>query len=607
MTMRLPVFACSGPSDWVRVAAAVLVLGLLPVLLDDPFFILVLQSLAYLFIVTLGLDILVGWTGQISLGHAGLYAVGAYTTAIMSTRLGLPFWVTAPAGIALAGLCGAALALPSLRAKGPYLAMVTIAFGFMAEVTSNRWSFTGGPMGISSIPPPTLPGGSEMTATQYFWLIAGVALLCHLLAANLFRSRIGRTFRALQSSDIAAEIVGINVYRYKVLAFVISSVYAGIGGVFFAHQSGFINSDTFVFSFSVSLLAAVLIGGSGTLYGPLVGSVILNLIPTVFASLYKYHLYIFGGIILVTIVFLPKGIVGSLRQITWFRRVHRETPDIASDACIPDFAPGSLPHGAALAIRQLCKSFGGIRALNGVDLAIAPGTIHGLIGPNGSGKSTLVNVLSGVYRADSGAMMLGDCALSPKRPSSMARHGVTRTFQNIRLFNELSVLDNVMVGFHLQFTCGFWRHFLQTRAAIAEEAAFRRKAIALLAFVGIGERAHDRAQDLPHGQQRMLEIARALAVRPRLLMLDEPAAGVSPAELSNLMRIIRAIRAAGVTLLVIEHHMDLIMQVSDTISVLDFGQKIAEGTAAAICADPKVIEAYLGAPVAPGEVVAAGA
>ena len=203
--------------------------------------------------------------------------------------------------------------------------MVTIAFGFMVEVTSNRWSFTGGPMGIMSIPAPTLPGGNEMTPTQYFWLIAGVALLCQLLAANMFRARLGRTLLALQGSEIAAQSLGINVYRYKVLAFVVSSVYAGIGGVFFAHQNGFINSDTFVFSLSVSFLTSALMGGSGTLFGPLVGSVILNLIPTVFAGLQEYQLYIYGGIILVTIVFLPKGIVGSLRQMPLFHAMAAPT------------------------------------------------------------------------------------------------------------------------------------------------------------------------------------------------------------------------------------------------------------------------------------------
>jgi branched-chain amino acid transport system permease protein len=500
--MQLPIFAFSGPKDWALVALAALILALLPLVFDDPFFILVMQSLAYLFIVTLGLDILVGWTGQISLGHAGLYAVGAYTTALASARLGLPFWLSAPLGVALAGLFGAALAVPSLRAKGPYLAMVTIAFGFMAEVTSNRWSLTGGPMGIMSIPPPTLPDGSEMTATQYFWLIAGVALLCHLLAANLFRSRMGRTLLALQGSEIAAQSVGVNVYRYKVLAFVISSVYAGIGGVFFAHQNGFINSDTFVFSLSVSLLTSALMGGSGTLFGPLVGSVILNLIPTVFASLHDYHLYIYGGIILVTIVFLPRGIVGSLQQMPALRRLRRPPAVITPDRSVLDFARDSAQDGPVVVVRGLAKSFGGIRALSGVDVAIKRGTVHGLIGPNGSGKSTFVNVVTGVFRASAGKIMLGERELPPQGPHRMAQHGITRTFQSIRLFVDLSVIDNVMVGFHLQLKSGLWAHLLQTRAAVAEEAAYRGKAMALLELVGIAERAHDPAQNLSYGQQR---------------------------------------------------------------------------------------------------------
>jgi ABC-type branched-subunit amino acid transport system ATPase component/ABC-type branched-subunit amino acid transport system permease subunit len=599
--MRLPIFAFSDPKDWALAVAAALVLALLPIVFDDPFFILVMQSLAYLFIVTLGLDILVGWTGQISLGHAGLYAVGAYTTALASTHLGLPFWVSAPLGAMLAGLFGAALAIPSLRAKGPYLAMVTIAFGFMAEVTTNRWSLTGGPMGIMSIPAPALPDGSEMTATQYFWLIASVALICHLLAANLFRSRIGRTLMALQGSEIAAQSIGVNVFRYKVLAFVVSSVFAGIGGVFFAHQNGFINSDTFVFSLSVSFLTSALIGGSGTLFGPLVGSVILNLIPTLFASLQEYQLYIYGGIILVTIVFLPKGIVGSLRQMPVLRRLRRLPAAIVPDRSVLDFARGSVPSGPVLAVRGLAKNFGGIRALGGVDIAIRRGTVHGLIGPNGSGKSTFVNVVTGVFRPTAGTIVLGDTPLAPQGPHRMAHNGITRTFQSIRLFGELSVIDNVMIGFHLQFTCGFFPHLLQTRAAVAEEAAFRRKAMALLEFVGISERAHETAQNLPYGQQRLLEIARALAARPQLLMLDEPAAGVNPTELHHLARIIRDIKAAGVTLLVIEHHMELIMGISDVISVLDFGQKIAEGSAAVVRADQRVIEAYLGVTESPDE------
>ena len=412
--MQLPIFAYSGPRHWVLFVLAALVLASLPIFFSDPFFILVMQSLGYLFIATLGLDILVGWTGQISLGHAGLFAVGAYTSALASTRLGLPFWLSAPLGVTLAGLFGGALAVPSLRARGPYLAMVTIALGFMVEVTSNRWSFTGGPMGIMSIPAPALPDGSEMTPTQYFWLIAGVALLCQLLAANMFRARLGRTLLALQGSEIAAQSLGINVYRYKVLAFVISSVYAGIGGVFFAHQNGFINSDTFVFSLSVSFLTSALMGGSGTLFGPLVGSVILNLIPTVFAGLQEYQLYIYGGIILVTIVFLPKGIVGSLRQIPLFHAWRRPHATIASDPSVLDFPSSTVNEEPLLAVHGLAKNFGGVRALSGVDMTITRGSVHGLIGPNGSGKSTFINVVTGVFRPSAGKITLfGNKELRP--------------------------------------------------------------------------------------------------------------------------------------------------------------------------------------------------
>jgi len=550
-------------------------------------------------VVATGLNLLTGVAGQLSLGHAGFYAVGAYTTALLVVDHGWPLLATVPVAAALCAALGLLLAAPALRVQGPYLAMVTIAFGLIVhDIAVEFPDLTNGPAGLFPIPLPTI-GGRELTLEEMNYLIVVVVALTMYTTSSFIRSRWGRTLRAVHGNELAAGSLGVPVVRVKRLAFVISAVYAGVAGSLFAAVNGFVNPDPFTLELSILFLVMVIIGGAGTVWGPVFGAIALTLLDRRLSGLADYRLLVYGGLLLLALYLVPNGIVGTIRQrlgrlgrsaTTGGAAVEAWDPALTPD--VADAAPAIV--GPILEVRNLTKSFAGLKAVDDVSIAVEPGRIHAIVGPNGAGKTTLLNLISGVERPTTGDVLLAGEALSDRPTHEIARSGVARTFQNLALFTDLTALDNVLIGLHLRAGTTVPQALARTPAVYREERDLRDEALALLAFVGLGGDAATRAGDLPQGHQRLLEIARAVAARPRLLLLDEPAAGLNHTEIEALGELVARLRDAGMTVLFIEHHMDLVMRLSDRVTVLDYGRVLAEGTPAEVQRDAAVVEAYLG-------------
>ncbi len=567
-------------------------LALVPMLPLNDFHLQILFTIGVNYIAAAGLNVLVGYAGQKSLGHAGLFAVGAYTVAIANVDFGINPWFSLGLACILGGLFGLVIAAPSVRVSGPSLAMVTIGFGIVVEKIVTEWTdLFKGQAGFYGISAPSFMGRSF---TNLHWVIfvglLGVAM--HLLLRSLLKGRYGRAFMAVQLAEPAAESVGISVVRAKTLAFVISAVTCALAGGLVAQQNQYFNSDFITFNLSILLLVIVIFGGSGSLYGALLGALILTLLDAWLARWPALQHFTYGALLLFALYLMPNGIAGALARLAPKKRLHEAAPAPAATARARH--PRSFNEGPLLEVSGLYKAYGGVVPVREVGFSISRGKVHALIGPNGAGKTTLLNLLSGHAKPDRGSIRFNGSEVAGLPAWRIAEAGMGRTFQNLKLFGNMSVLDNVLIGAHMHVDAPFWHALLASPRARHAEAQARAGAMALLDQLGLGARAQDNAASLPYGMQRRLEIARALATGPRLLLLDEPAAGLNPQETHELGDVIRRIQSSGITVLLIEHHMDLVMGISDHVIVLDYGEKIAEGKPEEIRRNTKVITAYLG-------------
>jgi branched-chain amino acid transport system permease protein len=573
--------------DWIVLAVPPVVFVVL-LLYGSDYVTSVAVTVATYAVLGLGLNVVIGFAGLLDLGYAAFFAIGAYATAIFATKFGWNVWETLPAAVVAAGLSGAILGYPTLRLRSDYLAIVTLGFGEIVRLSFNNWDYVNGPDGIYGIPIPNIFGQQLDTQDWYMALVTLLLVLVIFLTSNMSNSRLARGWIALRQDELAAEVSGVPTLKLKMWAYVVGGMIGGLAGSIFAIRIGLVNPNSFTLSVTITVLMLLVLGGSGSLGGILLGAAVVVGLPEVLRNVQQFRLLAFSVALIAIMILRPQGL--------WPRKIHHPNLDSVAgthETNAPRRA-GGVAGEALLSIRGLSRSFGGVLAVRNVSLDIWPREIVSIIGPNGAGKTTLFNCVSRIQRFDAGKIYFAGQLLSRQQPHSVTALGMARTFQSIRLFPQMSVLENVMIGLATQRRARILGTMLHLRAERREERQSVAQALHWLRFVGADAMARRQASELSYAHQRRVEIARALASEPLLLLLDEPAAGTNPTEKAELVRLIQRIREEGVAVVLIEHDMPVVMTVSDRVIALDLGRVIATGTPSQVQQDPAVISAYLG-------------
>jgi branched-chain amino acid transport system permease protein len=571
---------------------AVLAAALLLPLVGNDYWALIGTRMAIYWVLVSGLNLVVGFAGHLAIGYVALLTLGAYTTSVLvagNVMPPLPVFAALPIAACVGALFGVIVGLPALRLRTFYFAMSTLGFATIVTQIALAWqSVTGGGIGIAG---PEFPAPFN-TAWGFYFLCMAIAAFTTWISANIARSRFGRALIALRDAEVAAEATGISKPSMLISIFLLAGALAAVAGGLFASLQTYITPDAFTFDLSILFFIAILIGGRGSILGPMLGTIILTILPEIAAPLAAWSTFLYAVLLLVIVLVMPGGIA-ALLDFRNRRPLASNRAIVPRPAALADIMRRSSA-GSALTLRGIVLSFGNVRAIDGLDLDVAPGQIHGLIGPNGSGKTTTLNVISGYYAAKAGAMTLGDQALPPGLPVLRATQGIARTFQTPRVIGEASVLENVMIGGSIEGRATFIEALLTLPRNRQDERRLAAKARALLGVVGLEALADVRADRLQHSELRFIEIARALMLEPVFLLLDEPAAGLSNDEIERLAELIKAIAARGTGVLLVEHHADLIFDICDYVTVLNLGRTLAAGTPAEIRVHKEVVSAYLG-------------